>query len=181
MRLKRPTRMLMGPSHARSVEEQEGRRLTQVYRGRPDVAAHAGGREHREEQPEDEAHERADDGHEQLDLRGVGVPLDVRHPTEEEERDAPHGNAVGARDERVRELVHDDRSEEQHRRDQRDEDDRGERPRRVPVAEDRAEVPDDEQQDEKPAHVEGEIDPEDTAEANAAVHGARLPGVRRDP
>ena len=64
-------------------------------------------------EPDREAHDRPDDRDDEFRERRWGLALDVRHTTEEEEADLSHGQAPGGRDERMAELVSQDRCEEE--------------------------------------------------------------------
>lgn len=69
---------------------------------------------------DDRARERADGRHEELGLRARRLVVHVRHSAEDEQGDAGHVHADRAPDDGMRELVDEDRHEEEHGRRERD-------------------------------------------------------------
>ncbi len=129
------------------------------------------GTEDEERDPEDEARDRPDERHEELDVRRRRFALDVRGAAEEEERDPAHAHLQRLRDERVRELVSEDGPEEEDCGDERDREAHRRMPFRVPRREDRGEIPRDEEEDEDPAPIRRQIDPEDSPKPQPTTHG----------
>ena len=99
--------------------------------------------------------------------------------TEEEERDAGHGKPEGLGDDGVRELVCEQRGEEQQPGCERHGPRERGAPALVPVGEDPgAESPDDQAEDDQDAEVEPDLDAEQVAERQAAAGGSRGGGRR---
>ena len=122
-----------------------------------------------------ERHRRSGRGDPKLGARRVGVARHPRHAAEEPQVDAADLDPLAARDERMAELVQDQRREEQHHRS--DGDDVGLRHRSAelvakPV---RAEV-DEEEEDDEPARARADPDAEDAQELDRASRIRALPG-----
>ena len=112
---------LMGPSQSSTVANgptrwnaRSGFGGVEDRRARPDTAPPRGG-----EHADGQAGERSDHRHQQLRARRAGLAPHVGDAAEDEQRDAGDRDAVRAPDQRVRQLVGEDRQHEQHRRDRR--------------------------------------------------------------
>ncbi len=169
IRLKSPRRTLIGPSHRKSVGTGPRPARKAVGSARVERArAHPERPESQEDDSDHEARQGPDERHEEFRRGGGRLALEVGDPSEQEQRDPVHGQPAGARDDAVTELVGENRGEEEERRDEGgDESERG-APVGVHGREPGHEAPRDEHEDEEPARVDLDVDPEDPADDEPA-------------
>ena len=135
--------------------------------------ATASTREHRGER---ERGRRTGDRDAELVVAVVRFGAELRHAAEQPERDAVDRLALAARDDRVRELVGEDRGEEQHDREHR-----GREVRAVRVGRERGKLAAGERAheqhaDHQQAPVDADLDAGDPTEANGRAHAASSGG-----
>jgi hypothetical protein len=124
-----------------------------------------------EERRDREARYRADNGDDELGPWPVRLALELRHPSENVQRDPRHRDPVAARRHRVGELVQEHRGEQQERGQEPPGPMAGERDVGQHVGEiaDR-EAPREQSEDGQPAHVGSHRDPEDPEQRRRTAH-----------
>ena len=175
------------PEHAPSVERKRGQQIEdeQDEVDEPHVADDGvdrvgkarNDRDENEGDADRQRHERPCDRDSELRPGAREHPPELRHAAEEPERDPFDLHALAAGDERVPELVEEQRPEEEHGGHDRHREVGPVAPPGGRVREDaRGERPDDQREDDEPAPVDADLDPRDAAEPEARAHDRPRPG-----